>query len=299
MTSIIKHMIFSGGGHNIITMFGAISHLKEEKYIDFSKIKSIDGTSAGALLGFICILNPDHDAIMKYLIHRPWENVFDITPEIIFQAFQSKGLFDIKIFEQILDPIIKSCGIERTITFKQLYEKSGIDFNIYVTELNELKMIRLSHDTSPDSNVIDGIYKSCAIPPLFKPVIESQNCYFDGGIFANYPLNSFIERMEAQNQEYDLSEIFGMKLIYEKGNNDAIVEESNVTEYIFSIIKKLMQHLINNNNNISIPNELLIYSKGTSFETLKKTINSSDERNFLLTEGKRYASVYHTYKMKE
>lgn len=299
MSSIIKHLIFSGGGHNIITMFGAISHLKKEHYIDFSKIESIDGTSAGALLGFICIINPDHDAIMKYLVQRPWENVFNITPEIIFQAFQSKGLFDIKNFEQILVPIIKSCGIERTITFKELYDINGIDFNIYVTELNTLKMIRLSHDTSPDNNVIDGIYKSCAIPPLFKPVIENQNCYFDGGIFANYPLTCFIDRMKSQNIDIDLSEVFGMKLIYEKGNNHHIGEESNITEYIFLIIKNLMQTIINKKNNISIPNELLIYSKGTSFETLKKTINSSDERNFLLNEGKRYASVYHTYKMKE
>lgn len=300
MSKTIEHIIFSGGGHNIMVMFGAIAFLKEKNYIDFSKIKTIDGTSAGALLGFICILNPNDDDILKYLVQRPWENLFDISPEVIFQAFQSKGLFDIKIFEQMLDPIIKSCGVERNITFKQLFDKTGVDFNVYTTELNALQMIRLSHDTTPDEGVIDGIYKSCAIPPLFKPVIEDKQCFFDGGIFANYPFKCFKERMNKKKEHFDPCNVFGIKLIYEKVDDDAIVEGSNVTEYIFSIIKKLMQHTINNiNDEAHIQNELLIYSKGMSFDILKKTIASSAERQFLINEGTRYASVYHAYKMKE
>ena len=44
---------------------------------------------------------------------------------------------------------------------------------------------------------------------------------------------------------------------------------------------------------------MLIYSKGMSFDTLKKSINSTDERKHLLNEGKRYASVYYENKKKE
>lgn len=295
----IEHLVFSGGGHNILVMFGAISYLKKAGYLDFSKLKTVDATSAGALLAFTFMLEADDDDIEKYLIERPWEKVFDVTPEVIFKTFESKGLFDIRVIEQIMDPIMKSSGFDRNITLKQLYDKNGIDFSIYVSELNKLELVRLSHETSPDEPVLEAIYKSCAIPPLFRPVIQEDACYFDGGVFANYPLHCFFERMS--KKEIDVSKLFGTKLIYEvTANNDVISNESNVTDYIFCLIKKLIQHVvIHREHDINIPNELLIYSKSMSFETLKKSIISSEERKFLLNEGKRYASVYYTYKMKE
>lgn len=300
MSTIIENIIFSGGGHNILIMFGAISHLKKLGYIDFTKVKSIDATSAGALLAFTFMLNADDDDITKYLIERPWEKVFDVTPEVIFQTFKNKGLFNIRVIEQIMDPIMKSSEFERNITFQELYEKNGIGFNVYVSELNKLEMVRLSHETTPDEQVLEAIYKSCAIPPLFRPVIEGDCCYFDGGVFANYPLHCFLERMKENQEEVDMKKIFGVKLISEMANNDKINDDSNITDYTFCIIKKLVQHIvIHREHNVSIPNELLIYSKGMSFETLKQSIMSSDERKYLLNEGKRYASVYHKYKMKE
>ena len=38
MSTTIENIIFSGGGHNILVMFGAISHLKKLGYIDFTKV---------------------------------------------------------------------------------------------------------------------------------------------------------------------------------------------------------------------------------------------------------------------
>lgn len=114
----IEHIVFSGGGHNILVMFGAISYLKNKGYLDFSKVKTVDATSAGALLAFTFMVGADDDDIEKYLIERPWEKVFDVTPEVIFQTFESKGLFDIRVIEQIMDPIMKSSGFEEILHSK-------------------------------------------------------------------------------------------------------------------------------------------------------------------------------------
>ena len=76
-------------------------------------------------------------------------------------------------------------------------------------------------------------------------------------------------------------------------------DKSNITEYIFSLIRKLIQHIvIHREYDVQIPNELLIYSKGMSFETLKQSIHSRSEREHLMSEGRRYASVYLIYKQK-
>ncbi len=294
----IKHMVFSGGGHNILVMFGAISYLRKKGYLDFKKLQSIDATSAGSLLAFTFMLGiEDDDVIEDYLIKRPWDKVFNVTPDVVFKTFQSRGLFNVSVIEQIMEPIMKSCGIELNITMKQLYEMTNIEFTIYATEINKLELVEMTHKTNPDERVIDVVYKSCSIPPLFQPTIDGDRCYMDGGVFANYPLHCFLERV---GDSIHLDEVFGIKLIYEQAEKDNINLESNITDYVFCIIKKLIQHIvIHREHNITIPNELLIYSKGMAFDTLKESIISSDERKHLLKEGKRYASVYYEYKKKE
>ena len=292
----IQHLILSGGGHNIISMFGALSFLKKENYLDFKNLLTIDATSAGSLLAFALIIGMDEDELENYIINRPWEKVFNISPDQIFKAFENKGLFGISIFIDILTPIMNACNIDLSITLKELYEFTKIEFYIYTTELNDLQEVVLSHVTTPDMLVIDAIYKSCAIPPLFKPVIEGDKCYLDGGVFSNYPLQSFYNRFKLTNKNVDNESIFGLKLKHEVIENDNINEASNITEYTFCLIKKLVQ---NKESSFQIPNELIIYSKGISFSTLKKSIESQEERQSLLDEGRRYASVYHIYKIKE
>lgn len=295
----IEHLVLSGGGHNIISMCGAINYLQKQNYLDFGKIKSIDATSAGSILGFVFLIGMDGDELENYLLNRPWEKVFDITPEIIFQTFKEKGLFSIKTMEEILRPIVKSCGYEMTITLEELFEKTQTEFYIYVTELNKLELLSFSHITHPNMRVIDAVYQSCAIPPLFKPVINDKNgsCNLDGGVFANYPLHCFLDRV---GNEYDKEKVFGIKLKHEEIEQDKIVSESNVTEYIFCLVRKLIQNIvIHKEHDITVPNELLIYTKGMSFETIKQNIYSREARENLLKEGKRYASVYYIYKSKE
>ena len=291
--SCIEHIILSGGGHNIFLMLGAITYLKQEGYIDFNTIKTIDATSAGSLLAFTFILGCSDSDLETYFIGRPWEKLFDITPERLFQAFQEKGLFDIKIFEEIMDPILKSVGIERTITFQELYNKTGIEFTVYVTELNILRLLEFSHISTPNTPVFDAVYKSCALPPLFKPVIENEDCYLDGGILACYPINPFLQR----NKGIDIDKIFGIKLVYEIGNMSSIDDKSNMGDYMFSLIKKIIQY--RDKDSDILPHELLIYGEGMSIDSLKNTIYSLEHRKHLLNEGKRYAFVYHTYKLKE
>lgn len=295
----IESLILSGGGHNIISMCGALTYLQKENYIDFNKLKSVDATSAGALLGFAYLLGMDGDELEHYILRRPWEKVFDITPDIVFQAFKEKGLFDIKTMEEILRPIIKSCGMDESITLQELYEKTETEFYIYATELNKLTLVAMSHKTHPSMRVVDAVYQSCAIPPLFKPMIISDNseCLLDGGVFANYPLHCFLERMP---EDIDRDTLFGIKLKQEQIEEDNITAESNITEYVFSLVRKLIQHIvIHKEHDIHVPNELLIYSKGISFETLKQSIHSQETREHLLKEGRRYASVYLIYKKKE
>ena len=295
--NVIEHIILSGGGHNILSIFGALSFLKAKKYFEMGNVKSIDGTSAGAMLGFALLLGLNDDDIESYLVERPWESVFNITPELVFQSFQSKGLFDVRLIEQIFKPLLDAADIPLSITFKELYEKTKVEFTVYVTELNELKTQCISYKNEPDMRILEGIYRSSAIPPLFKPIIDNKCCFLDGGVFSNYPLDEFIER----NPEVERKSIFGIKLLGSPNKvSDIITETSTITDYITSTIKKLIQQIIiHKDNNSVIPNELLFHSSTFTYRALKESISSQSERQRLMDEGKRRASEFYRYKNKE
>lgn len=293
---LIEHMVVSGGGHNILAMFGAVAYLKKKKFIDINSLKTYDGTSAGALLGFILLLNLEDEEIDNYLMNRPWEKMFNISPSMMFKAFQSKGLFNVGLMEQILEPLTKTADLNINITFAEFFERTGVEFTVYTTELNSLKNVIISYKTHPDMRVIDGLFRSCAVPPLFSPVIENNECFFDGGVFANYPLDHFFERHPDINEK----KIFAVKLLYQAGENDTILDSSTINEYLYCIIKKLIQHIvIHKETTMTVTNELLIPSKGMSYETLKQTISSKEARFNLKKEGERYASVFYQYQTKE
>ena len=59
----------------ITLMITSLSNIKN--------LKSIDGTSAGALLAFVLMLDIDNEVIKNYIIDRPWEKVFNITPVLM------------------------------------------------------------------------------------------------------------------------------------------------------------------------------------------------------------------------
>lgn len=67
----IKHIVISGGGPVLIHVLGAIQHLEENNFIDLKSIKSIYGTSAGAIVGVLLCMGFDWETIRDYIIKRP------------------------------------------------------------------------------------------------------------------------------------------------------------------------------------------------------------------------------------
>ena len=290
---MIEHLILSGGGHNIITMFGAISYLINNNYFSIKNLKSVDGTSAGALLAFVLMLDIDNDLITNYIIDRPWEKLFNISAEIIFQAYQNRGLLDKSVFVELLKPLLKVADFDLNITMLELYKKTNIEFYIYTTEINSVECKIFSYLNSPNESVIELIYRSCTIPIIFKPSIndDENTCYIDGGVFANYPYDYFLSR----NPDIKNENILGVKLIHENNENDFVNSESNISDFLFLFMKNLIKiqkkYMIQEINK-KLSNELKLHCESISFSTLKKCIYEKEERTRLLEEGKKYATLF-------
>jgi predicted acylesterase/phospholipase RssA len=200
----------------------------------------------------------------------------------VLEVFNRKGLIQQNFFIDFFSPLLKSVDLEMNITMKELYDYNGIEFHIYVTELNSFKLVDISYKTHPDWEVLEAISASCSIPLLFSPLIKENKCYIDGGFFLNYPISKCIENVENRD------EIFGILLGGEYTINSSINSDSN----IFDLLNVLLNRIIINNidcfstkKTLNAPYEIHYYLKETTLDFCLQVLNNKEDRKYLIYDG--------------
>ena len=211
----IKHLVISGGGPLGLRYLGALEKLERLEFWKRDQIESIYATSVGSIIGAFICLKYDWDTLYKYIIERPWKDAFKVTPKQLFDSYYNKGLFDKTVAEIIFKPLLKAKDLELTITLKELFEYSNIDFHIFTFELNSFRTVEITHNTYPNMLLMDALTMSSALPGIFMPTLIDDKCYIDGGVMCNYPLNQCLRDHPDEN------EILGIKSIYTDMNINA------------------------------------------------------------------------------
>tara|TARA_B100002052_G_scaffold187591_1_gene170969 strand:- start:14934 stop:15809 length:876 start_codon:yes stop_codon:yes gene_type:complete len=246
---VIKHLVFSGGGPVGLISYGAAKQLNKKKFWEIENIETIYGTSVGAYIGTLISLGYDWDWIDDYFIKRPWRKIIDIEIITLLEAYNKKGLLGEKFINDIILPLLEAKGLSKDVTFKELYEFNKIEIHIYSTEINgeHMKKIDISYITHPDMKVITGLCMSMAFPFIFSPVIDSEQCYIDGGVLNNFPLNDCLEK------NYDSDEILGFDIRFPEQENK-IFEESTIINYLVILLKKMKKEIELNNTKREMKN---------------------------------------------
>ena len=167
----IKHLVISGGGPIMVQVLGAIQNLEKNNFIDMKNIESIYGTSAGAIVGILICLKFDWETINDYIIKRPWNDVFSIKVQNIFDAYTKKGIFDNKIIEKCFRPLLDAKDISMDITLEEFYKFSNIELHLFSFEINEYKVHDISYITHPSLPLMTAIQMTCALPVLLTKAI--------------------------------------------------------------------------------------------------------------------------------
>ena len=192
--SSVKHLIISGGGPLIFQSMGIIQHLEKNNLFKRSNIKSIYGTSSGAIVGLFICLGYQWEVINKFMIERPWENLYYIGTEQMYNGFKQCGFYNREIFVKSYKSLFDAKDISIDVTMKEFYELTNIDYHLITYEVNNLQMEDISHETYPDIKVIDAIHMTSCLPVFFTPVFLENKCFIDGGIVLNYPLKLCIDK---------------------------------------------------------------------------------------------------------
>ena len=281
----IKHLVFSGGGHTMIQTLGAVQHLEQNKFIDFMNIETIYGTSAGAIVGVLICLKYDWETINDYIIKRPWQDVFPIKVQNIFDAYTKKGLFDIKTIEKVFKPLLDAKDIPMDINLEDFYNLTKIELHLFSFEINEYKAHDISYLTYPKLSLMTAVQMTCALPILVTPVCMDEKCYIDGGMSCNYPLNFCITSGKIPD------EILGFKNKY-SDEKDNINTESTMLDFLLSFLFKAVFSISTDNNQEEIKNEVICDVKYLTFDILKNALSDIEVRRKLFKNGTEIATIF-------
>jgi len=157
-------LVLSGGGARGIAHIGVIEQLEKQGF----NIKSISGTSMGALVGGIYSLG-------KLEEYKKWMctlDEWDIFKLIDF-TFNSQGLIKGERVFQKMQKFIPNKNIEDL----------KINFSATATDIINRKEIIFTK-----GNIREAIRASIAIPTIFTPVKTKSSVLVDGGVLNNIPI---------------------------------------------------------------------------------------------------------------
>lgn len=284
----IKHLVLSGGGAAGFTVYGALKYLNKHNFFNLSDIKSIHACSAGSIIAGLVILTENWDMLDDYILKRPWDKLININPTSLLNLWQKKGIFNEEMIKEILKPFLQTREFDENITLKQLYEKTNIEIYMYTTNINslELETVSLSHKSHPDLEFYKAITMSSAFPLMFMPICDFSNCYVDGGLLNNFPLNHCI------NLNNNINEILGIKINTNSNNIECVNNETLVPMYLYSIIIK-MYILINKKNiDIEIPYLVNCYIEDNSFSKWGNAVVDMSIRQEYISIGEKSAKHF-------
>lgn len=188
ITPKYENLVISGGSTKGIASIGAIKYLVENKFIDLSKLKAIAGTSVGAILALLITVGFTIDEIWDFTMCLDIKKMFRPNfLEVIDKCGVENGQFILNFIEDI---IFNKTGISK-ITFKQLYDITGIHLTIVGSCLTTREVVYFDHVNTPTFVVSFASRISISIPGFFTPVDFDNKKYLDGGMINNYPINLF------------------------------------------------------------------------------------------------------------
>jgi len=275
---MIKHLVISGGGPIMVQVLGAVQELEKEEFIDIKNIESIYGTSAGAIVGILICLKFDWETINDYIIKRPWQDVFPIKVQNIFEAYTKKGVFDIRTIEKCFKPLLDAKDIPMDINLDDFYKLTNIELHLFSFEINEYKVYDISYLTHPNLSLMTAIQMTCALPVLVTPVCIDDKCYIDGGMSSNYPLSYCIQ--SGKNSD----EILGFKNKYSE-EKSYINDESTILDFLLSFLFKAVFSINTDKSQPNIKHELLCDAQYLNFDVLRKSLSNIEVRRDLFNNG--------------
>ena len=289
---MIKNIVIGSGAHDIFTFIVMIDKLIEKKYIKVENIKEVYGVSAGAMIGLVIASNSNWEEWRTYTLIKPWDKYWEEqTTKGLLNIYNNKGLLDYDVMVDALLPVLKSVGLKKNVTFKELYEHSGKKFNVYAFNINKWTSECFNYEETPDLEVLKGVYMSASFPFLFAPMYYNNSYYIDGGLHIDCPIDQCLKKCKSAET------ICIRKLSPIRPLNIEMEEGSSIMDYVELFIKKLVANgrLM---DDLMFENTVLLEKEELILTELISILSDEKMRREYYNNGKMISEKYMEKKLK-
>ena len=277
---MIENIVIGSGAQDLFTYLGVIDKLFITDYIKIENIKKVYGTSAGAVIGTFIAAGCDWGELVKYAINKPWgKYMTGAFTDGMINFNQRKGFLDESCFEEALLPPLKSCGFKSTVTFKEMYEKTNIELNVYSLNVNTWKHECFNYINTPDLEVIKGVHMSATFPFLVQPLYYNGSYYIDGGMEIDCPIDQCLETCDSDKT------ICIRKLCKIRPLKEKLEENGTLLPFISIFIKKTIAkgRLM---DDLSFENTIDLQKEEVDITEFTSVMESEESRRELIEEGR-------------
>ena len=288
----IKHLVISGGGPAGFLTYGAARHLAKENLWKLEDIESMYCCSIGAFMGVIISLGYEWEWIDDYFIKRPWEKTLGITAVSFLEAYSEKGIVGDELIHKSLEPLLTAKDLSPDTTLAEFYEFNGIDIHVYATNLNTqfLTKVDISHTSHPDMPLIKAIRMTTAYPFAFKPVCEDSDCFIDGGLLNNLPLDDCIEQTKCNKDE-----ILAFKNIWITSGYE-VSSKSSMIDYLHVLLIKMKRSVYSEGDHTDVKYMVrCLVEDLDSFTDWIGALATEEMRAKLIERGSSQAKLFLSY----
>jgi NTE family protein len=222
-SNLPEAIVMSGGGIKGAYYVGALKYFEENNIL--KNIKSYSAVSIGSLICFMILLGYKYKEIENILKTLDISSIIDID---VFKILDTYSIDSGDRINKFLLSIVKNKYNNERITFKELYDKTNVEFNVIATDINNNKEQVFNYKTFPRCSVVGAVRMSMNIPILWSKIKYKGIFYVDGGLSNNFPIELY--------EDIDKNKVLGMALVGKPKPNTI----NNIIDYATAIIKNTL-----------------------------------------------------------
>lgn len=263
------NLVISSGSVYASSFIGCLKYLHDVHILQ--NVKTFVGTSAGAILCLMCVLDYTPDEIYTFMLNNiVGKKITSIDVTSIIKFCNSFGFDEGVELEEKIQNVLEFKGFPKDTTMVDLAKRKGKNLVVCVTNVTKGRAEYMSVDSAPDIPVVLAIKMSCSIPLVFQPVSYNGCLYLDGAITDGFPYavcGSKLKETLCITASFKLPE-----LVIDDDTNCL-----NVAYHVFNIFK--------NTHNSQPYKSNDVYSViRVDFEVKDKTISSTSDLNLSLVK---------------
>lgn len=183
----INKLVLSGGGIGGVAycgVFRCLEELSKSGEIELD-IKELYCVSVGCLFGLAYCIGYNSTELLDEIVHKNFKKLTNVS---VINFMNNYGIDDAQNIIKWVESLVIKKGVDKNITFLELYNKCKIEYKIYATNLTSHQFECFDNIKTPNMGVITAIRLSISIPFIFTAQRWNNDIYVDGSLINNYPI---------------------------------------------------------------------------------------------------------------